>query len=173
MKKNALLLNADWRSLYFIDEVTAVNLIYLNKAEPIIMENGLPSLWNPGHKLVNGFEFPAAATLRLLNYVNFKYQLKFQKKLLFARDNYECQYCRKKLTTHSATVDHVLPTSKGGITSWINCVTACNSCNTKKGNKLLNNCNLTLLNQPKFPDQKQLLYNTYNGEFHPDWKLFL
>jgi len=54
---------------------------------------------------------------------------------LYYRDHAVCQYCGKGLTVHEVTMDHVMPISKGGPTSWDNIVAACNDCNSRKGNQ--------------------------------------
>lgn len=59
--------------------------------------------------------------------------LGFSKRAVYIRDNYRCVYCKKKATT----IDHVLPISRGGKTTYENCVASCFSCNSKKGSKLL------------------------------------
>lgn len=55
---------------------------------------------------------------------------------VFLRDEWTCQYCGDHFKTPDLTFDHVVPKSRGGKTSWTNIVTACRSCNTKKGHKL-------------------------------------
>ena len=64
----------------------------------------------------------------------FTKRVKLSKRSLLARDNYTCQLCQSKPPVR-ATIDHVIPKSKGGRTSWTNCVIACRKCNEKKGNK--------------------------------------
>lgn len=54
---------------------------------------------------------------------------------LYYRDHAECAYCGKGLTVQEVTMDHVVPVSKGGPTTWDNIVAACNDCNSRKGNK--------------------------------------
>lgn len=69
---------------------------------------------------------------------------------IFKRDGGRCQYCgcgtQKKLT-----LDHVIPRSKGGKSTWTNLVTACQKCNTMKGDSLLENINMVLSRQPIRP----------------------
>jgi 5-methylcytosine-specific restriction endonuclease McrA len=62
---------------------------------------------------------------------------KFTRKNLFLRDQHECQYCSKQFVNEQLTIDHVIPRSLGGGTSWTNCVAACKKCNGMKGNKLM------------------------------------
>ena len=60
---------------------------------------------------------------------------RFSKTNLFIRDLYTCQYCCKLCTRRDLTIDHVVPLSRGGKTTWDNVVAACGHCNSKKANK--------------------------------------
>ena len=72
---------------------------------------------------------------------------------VFLRDKFTCQYCGDK---KDLTFDHLLPKSKGGLTDWNNVVTACSSCNVKKGGKLYEHCDLKLANRPYAPTVEDL-----------------
>ena len=61
--------------------------------------------------------------------------------MFFLRDKFSCQYCG---SGEDLTFDHLLPRSKGGQTNWDNVVTACSSCNVKKGGRLLKNLDMSL-----------------------------
>ena len=175
MSKHALLLNADWQPLHFINENDAIQLLYLNKAEivTINVNTNEPSIWPKGHKLVSGKVFPAGATLRLNQKVNKSWQIpKFQKRILFNRDNWKCQYCGKIVNTKSATVEHIIPVSKGGETSWTNCITACVKCNRKKKDRTPLEAGMKLLSEPKMPTVAQYWNNSLKV-LHPDWNIFL
>jgi len=74
--------------------------------------------------------------------------------LIYKRDNYQCQYCGSK---KDLTIDHVSPRCKGGDDTWTNLVTACSSCNVKKGSKTLKEAGLVLNNTPKAPISKVML----------------
>jgi 5-methylcytosine-specific restriction endonuclease McrA len=56
---------------------------------------------------------------------------------LLRRDRNRCCYCKSRLTLDTATIEHVHPESKGGLSDWANCRVACSSCNRIKGDKLL------------------------------------
>jgi HNH endonuclease len=56
---------------------------------------------------------------------------------LFARDRYVCAYCGQRYDYDHLTCEHIQPTSRGGIDSWKNCITACRTCNGRKGNRTL------------------------------------
>ena len=54
---------------------------------------------------------------------------------VFLRDRFRCQYCGESFPASQLTFEHVLPRSKGGVTSWTNIVAACDPCNVKKDNR--------------------------------------
>ena len=74
------------------------------------------------------------------------------------------------------TFDHLLPKSKGGLTDWNNVVTACSSCNVKKGGKLYKDCDLKLTNKPYAPTVEDLHRNGRNfppNFLHESWMDYL
>ena len=75
----------------------------------------------------------------------------FTRRNLFLRDDYTCQYCGRRCTTDHLSVDHVLPRSRGGSTSWENCVLACVGCNARKADRTLKETGLHLLRPPVRP----------------------
>ena len=56
---------------------------------------------------------------------------------LFARDRQLCAYCGQRFHLDDLTREHIVPTSRGGVDSWKNCITACRNCNGRKGNRTL------------------------------------
>ena len=75
------------------------------------------------------------------------------KKMLWHRDKGLCQYCDKKISISNATIDHVVPKSRGGSHTWDNLVIACSKCNSKKGCDLLEESSLSLKKMPKKPSE--------------------
>jgi 5-methylcytosine-specific restriction endonuclease McrA len=80
------------------------------------------------------WETPVPSILILRDYMKPKTSVRFSKGNVFLRDNYTCAYCSDHLEKKHCTLDHVLPTSLGGKTTFENCVTACGPCNAGKGN---------------------------------------
>ncbi|KAG8472803.1 hypothetical protein CXB51_034686 [Gossypium anomalum] len=76
-----------------------------------------------------------------------------RKNVLF-RDNFTCQYCSAR---DNLTIDHVLPVARGGEWKWENLVTACAKCNSKKGQKTLEEANMKLIKVPKAPKDYDIL----------------
>lgn len=75
----------------------------------------------------------------------------FSRRTLYKRDGNQCQYCGCKPGTEELTIDHVLPKSKGGLTTWDNCVLACVACNAKKADRTPDQAKMKLLTVPKKP----------------------
>ena len=71
---------------------------------------------------------------------------------IYERDNGKCQYCGKDISISQLTFDHVMPRSRGGLTTWENIVASCKDCNTRKGNKLPNECGMILKTRPIRPN---------------------
>lgn len=81
------------------------------------------------------WETKVPAVIMLKDFVKQKTQVRFSKYNVFLRDQYNCLYCDEKLNSSEATLDHVIPLSKGGKTNFENIVTSCMMCNGLKGNK--------------------------------------
>ncbi len=84
---------------------------------------------------------------------------------VFRRDNHTCQYCG---STRHLTLDHVIPRSKGGSHTWDNVVTACEKCNSFKGDRLLHETGMTLKTKPKAPMHPAIAFaEQFWKEQHP------
>jgi 5-methylcytosine-specific restriction endonuclease McrA len=81
----------------------------------------------------------------------------FSRKNLFKRDRYTCQYCGLQPGPEELTVDHVVPRSRGGVSSWENCVLACVECNKRKADRSPEKAGLKLRRAPKKPTWKALV----------------
>lgn len=92
---------------------------------------------------------------------------------LYERDGGVCQYTGKRLTYSEASIDHVLPRSRGGRDSWENCVLAERSVNTKKGARLPQEAGLRLRTVPKAPRVRPASEFIRNTHSIPEWNIFL
>jgi len=70
---------------------------------------------------------------------------------LFTRDRGFCAYCGGRFHADDLTREHIVPVSRGGSDSWMNCITACRACNGRKGNRLPEEARMTLLYLPYVP----------------------
>lgn len=93
-------------------------------------------------------------------------------KMLFERDNYECSYCGHSFLRNKLTRDHIIPISKNGKDNWLNCTTACNSCNLYKDDKTLEEVGMVLLKKPYKPSFHEHLI-LKNRKLLPDQLQFL
>jgi len=112
------------------------------------------------------------AVIMLKDYMKPKATIRFSKQNVFLRDGYRCVYCETDVSRKTATLDHVLPTSHGGKTTFENCATACSNCNARKGN----NKKIVPKFKPYRPSYFQLVEKRRKQSFdlaHPSWALYL
>mgnify|MGYP001240078147 CR=1 FL=1 len=96
--------------------------------------------------------FPVPAVVRLLRRLRHRPPfVRFSRENIYLRDEYSCQYCGKQPHPRELTLDHVLPRSRGGGTSWRNVVAACGPCNRRKGGLTPDEANMPLRNIPRRP----------------------
>ena len=113
--------------------------------------------------------FPLPKVLRLFGIFKKDQQVKFCRHNVFLRDHWTCQYCRKEFTAKNLTLDHVIPKSRGGNTSWENVVTACSNCNHKKGDRLLEESSFRLLKTPKRPKWRPCMNTSFRNVNPEEW----
>jgi len=123
-----LVLNANFAPLNVCNVRRAVGLILQDKATLVMDGRGAIQ--------TNTSSFPIPSIIRLQYMVKRPRMIvKLNKREIFRRDNFTCQYCGKQ-TLH-LTIDHVIPRRLGGPHTWENLVTACPSCNHRKGGRML------------------------------------
>src|SRR5271168_4363067 len=91
------------------------------------------------------------SVIRLLEYRRIPHQTRaLSRKNILLRDRNTCQYCSVVLPSSELTLDHVVPRSRGGNSTWENLVACCHSCNRRKGNRMLNELDdMKLLREPR------------------------
>jgi 5-methylcytosine-specific restriction endonuclease McrA len=89
------------------------------------------------------------------------------------RDGNRCQYTGRPLRPEEGSIDHVVPRSRGGKTSWENCVLAHKEINARKGDRLPQEAGLRLLARPKTPVELPATLTIRNSHGIRDWMLFL
>jgi hypothetical protein len=82
----------------------------------------------------------------------------FTRRNLFARDRWTCMYCGVDLPEKALTVDHIIPTSRGGKHTWRNTISACRHCNHRKANRTPEEAGMALLGVPYIPNRFEYLY---------------
>ena len=172
--KRVLLLNSSWEALNFISEERAMRLLLKDRAEVINNMQGKRSIWQGTFFTTPTVKIEVPATLRLLTRVNRRWKPpRFRKKVLFNRDGWQCQDCGLKLLWNTATLDHVMPSSRGGPTSWSNCAASCKPCNKKKANRTPEEAGMKLTNVPRAPSALHFWDISKSSVFHPDWEMFI
>lgn len=119
-------------------------------------------------------EIQAPRVIRLVGYDKVPRQtVKFNRRNIFARDNNLCQYCGRKFVTSELSLDHVIPRSQGGGTTWENIVCACVECNVRKGGRTPRQANMTLIRKPEKPKRSPVLNLKLTQKKYQSWQSFL
>ncbi len=112
--------------------------------------------------------------IRLVTYDKVpKREVKFSRRNILARDENRCQYCGKRFSAGQLSIDHVVPKSRGGKSSWTNVVAACNPCNTRKGGRLPWEAQMKLRKPPAVPKKNPALADKVESDRYSLWRHFL
>jgi 5-methylcytosine-specific restriction endonuclease McrA len=115
---------------------------------------------------------PRPVVIRLVTYVKVPrdtHRRKITRRAVFARDGWACQYCGSR---SNLTVDHVIPRSKGGPSSWENIVASCAPCNRRKGDHLLRHVDMHLRRPPRTPSP-QIFIHVAAPSIPQAWRAYL
>jgi 5-methylcytosine-specific restriction endonuclease McrA len=119
-------------------------------------------------------EIQVPRVIRLLDFEKLpKQTVKFNRRNIFARDNNQCQYCGRKFPTSELSLDHVIPRSQGGQSTWENIVCACVRCNVRKGGRTPKQAHISLIRKPEKPKRSPLLNLKLTHRKYQSWKSFL
>jgi len=161
-----LLLNSSFEPIKVISWQKAVTLLFLEKVEIV------DSYDREVRSVSLALKVPAV--VRLLRYVKLKRRRPPLTRLnLLARDGFKCQYCLEPLSHDTSTMDHVVPRSQGGGTSWQNVVSACHHCNRKKGGRTPAQARMPLRDSPFEPQWLPVLSMRFYHNLPPSWLAFL
>ncbi len=165
-QSRVLVLNQTYEPINVCNARRAIRMMITGKADTV-ETNGL---------LVRSeameFHLPAVIRLRTYVYVPRRSRIPFSKKNVMRRDENTCQYCGTR--GGYLTVDHVLPRSREGRSTWENVVCSCRKCNAKKGNRTPDEAGLKLRRRPVQP--KSFLFHHLNHRFsrnlHHVWEKY-
>lgn len=160
-----LILNASYEPLHVCSVRRAVALLMHEMADRV--EDSGRFLRTPSSL------FPVPSVIRLRRYVRRaqRARVAFNRRNVFRRDNSTCQYCG--VVAADLTLDHVLPRSRKGPTSWENVVACCRSCNARKRDRTPEEAGMILLQEPRAP---RFVFTTAYGllpHMDPIWKKYL
>ncbi len=99
--------------------------------------------------------------------------IRFSRLNIMLRDKHQCQYCGKKLLKSKLNLDHVIPRSQGGLTTWENVVTSCHDCNRIKGGRTPQQAHMKLLHQPFRPTSVPFMDISRHMMHYEEWKPFI
>lgn len=164
-RSRVLLLNATFEPLTALPLRRAVVLVVCGKAEVV---HGDPSGMLMHSATVT---VPLPSVIRLSNYVRVPYRAKvpLTRAGLMHRDRYRCAYCGSK----AETIDHVVPKSRGGPHTWLNCVASCARCNHRKADRLLSELGWSLKFEPTAPHGPHWRLLAHVNDADPEWQQYL
>lgn len=194
IQSSVLALNRLYVAVHVISVRRAFCLLYKNLAEVVALEDGAYRAYDfDGWREVSelrhelndhgdhddwiqsvNFAILVPRVVRLLRYERLpRNVVKFNRRNIFLRDENRCQYCGRKFGTHKLSLDHVLPRSRGGPTTWENIVCACLDCNVRKGGRTPQEAGMNLVQVPRKPARNPLLFQHIRSQKYAVWRTFL
>jgi 5-methylcytosine-specific restriction endonuclease McrA len=189
---NVLVLNRLYMAVRVVSARRAFSLLLRNLAEVISVDDAGYSSYNmpswiemsalkaqferETHDFVKTvrFEIAVPRIIRLFGYDRLPRQdVKLNRRNIYARDSSLCQYCGKKFPSQELSLDHVVPRSLGGKTTWDNLVCACVYCNAKKGGRTPHQAHMHLLKIPIKPKRNPAINLRLGSDKYASWKHFL
>ena len=151
-----------------------INVCTVRRAAVLILKNRAEIIEEGGFGLhAESLTLPRPVVIRLITYVKIPrdaHRRKITRRAVFARDRWTCQYCGHE--RGHLTVDHVIPRSKGGASSWDNIVACCAPCNRRKGDRLPHQVNMTPVRAPKAPSPT-IFIHVATPSIPPAWEQYL
>lgn len=189
MKKkphDVLVLNKGWAPIHIVDWKKAMSLLCTERVRAVdhVSYNALDlHQWsaNTANRLDEFYMIKTAsrdyALPEIIVAIEFsrlpQHQVKYSRQSVFARDDFTCGYCGNMFKSKELTIDHIVPRSQGGATSWNNVISSCFKCNQRKGGCTPAQANMKLLFKPHKPGWVSPLANI--PESHPckSWRHFM
>lgn len=192
LRSNVLVLNKHYAALRVVPARRAFCLLFKQIAEVVSLEDSqylsydfdswreiseLRAQYDREHhewiRCVR-FELAVPKIIRLTLYDRLpRRDVRFTRRNIYARDRNRCQYCGRKFPTCELSLDHVIPKSRGGQTSWINIVCCCVRCNVRKGGRTPAEARLKLITEPAKPRRSPAVTIHLTSEKYASWKQFL
>lgn len=162
LQRPTLVLNRNWQPVRVATVARALLLVWKDCARVVDPNDFQTYDWNDWSTLrpTDGEPYIQAVTIRLrvpevvalVEYDRMPSQhVPFSRRNLFKRDRYTCQYCGCQPGGNELTIDHVIPRSRGGVSSWTNCVLACVACNHRKADRTPEQAGMKLKKKPVKP----------------------
>ncbi len=177
-----LVLNQQWQPIHVTTVARSLVLLWNDAARVIDPDLYQPFSWSDwaarrpadGEPCVRSarLRLPVPEVITLSHYDRLpSTAVTFSRRNVAKRDHYMCQYCGVQPGAESITIDHVLPRSHGGTSTWINCVAACERCNAIKGDRTHEQACMRLRRRPVRPEWKP--FYAEQGARIESWARFL
>lgn len=146
--ERCILLNADYTFLNVVSWKRALKMVFKEKVE--VLQHSEKTI-RCGDSCI-----PLPTVMKLVKFIRtiYRNRVPFTKKNIMVRDRYECAYCGSK---RELTIDHIIPSSRGGKTNFDNCITACRPCNNAKGSRTPNEAGMYMKRQAYQPTISEFL----------------
>lgn len=178
-----LVLNRNFQPIRFVTVRLAFEMMFVGRARALdrnftafdfcAWSEQLPSSGEDAIRTPAG-EVRVPRVLMLPHYSRVPtFEVRLSRTTIFLRDRYRCQYCARTLPTQHLNLDHVLPRSRGGKSTWDNLVTSCIHCNLRKGGRLPSECGMTLLKPPVRPPWTTSVELVTRERRYEEWEVFL
>ncbi|MCA8951397.1 MAG: HNH endonuclease [Planctomycetes bacterium] len=162
LERATLVLNRSWQPIHVTTVRRALCLVFREVARVVspatlttyAFEEWMLEPVPPGQLAIRSpsIDIGAPEVILLARYDRVPcHEAPFTRRNLFLRDDFTCQYCGRRCASDHLSVDHVTPRSRGGRTTWENCVLACVGCNSRKADRTLKEAGFRLLRQPTRP----------------------
>lgn len=178
-----LVLNRNYQPVHVTSVKRALSLLYLGVAKAIDSQYRLYEFedWaalsaSLNHDCISTIDrrirVPRVVVLSAYEYLP-RGRVRFSRLNIYARDHDTCQYCARQLPRSELNLDHVLPRSQGGKTSWENVVCSCVPCNLKKGGRTPEQAGIRLLRTPVRPRWTPFFRGASRRITYREWLPFL
>lgn len=182
LNRPTLVLNRNWQAVGVAPVARTLVMLWNETARVVDPEDYSLYTWEDWAELVAEEDEPCIRTVRsrlkvpevivLSRYDRVPdNSVTFSRRNIFKRDNFVCQYCGAQPGSEELTIDHVLPRSRGGVSSWTNCVLACVDCNSVKADKTPAESGMPLKKEPIKPRWKPSF--AAHGGRYSSWSRFL
>ncbi|HEX9638831.1 MAG TPA: HNH endonuclease [Acidobacteriota bacterium] len=186
LNSEVLVLNRFYQAVNVTTAKRALTLLYKDLAKAVAPDHSTYTFkeWRDvserpdlaGHELVATVTFRIAIprVVLLIGFDRLPHPtVKFTRRNIYLRDRNTCQYCGQRFDSKDLNLDHVVPLSRGGQSTWENTVCSCIACNARKGSRLLNECGLRLIVQPRRPRWFPFLRLERDARTYPIWRNYL
>jgi 5-methylcytosine-specific restriction endonuclease McrA len=186
-KATVLVLNRNWQAIHIKSPQEVFGMLCTETATALEIEHDgymRPLPWREWIHLPVRPQDTCVKTVRgqirvptVIVLANFskipKKRPKFGTRGIWERDGGVCQYTGRKLNPGEGNIDHIMPRSRGGKSTWENCVLSSKDVNSRKGSRTPEECGLKLIRKPKTPREVPVSVLIKNHHRIKDWDLFL